>query len=111
MSNGGTRWNKILNCMIENVFDLKFVLVILMACAEHAELIGKIQAFAEVFRRYKVKCNLNAIVNVNDLMWSTGGDENGVAFVLNDCVTVDSFVLEAFSEFIVNEPILRKLKV
>lgn len=110
MSQVRLRWNQIFDGVVENVFDLKLVLVILMACAEQAKLVGKIQAFTEVFWCDKVERDFDAIVEIDDLMWRTGGDENGIAFVLNNCVTVDTFILETFSERCIDEPVLREDK-
>jgi hypothetical protein len=96
--------------VIENVFYLKLIFVVLVTCAEHSELVGEVQAFAEVFGSDKIKCDFDAIVNVDNLMWRSSRDENGVTFVLYDRVAVDSFVLQAFSECRVDEPVLRRVE-
>lgn len=91
-------WNKILDRVVENVFDLQFVLVIFVTCAEQAKFFGEIETFGKIFWCDEIERDFDAVENVKNLMWCTGGNENSVAFVLNECVAVDVFFLQAFAE-------------
>ena len=53
--------------MIEDEFDLKFVLMVGVGVAEVPELFGLVEAPVEVLRGDEVLSNLNAIVNVANL--------------------------------------------
>lgn len=110
MSQIGTCRNQIFNGVIENVLDLKLILVILMTFAQLAKLIGEIEAFAEVLGSDKVKRDFDAIVNVDYLMRRTGWDENCITFVLDDSITVDSLLFEALSERCIDVPILENIQ-
>ena len=84
--------------MVENVFDLQFVLVILVTCAEQAKFFGEIETFGKIFGRYKIERDFDAVENVENLVWCSGGNENSIAFVLNESVAIDVFFLQAFAE-------------
>lgn len=92
--------------MVENVFNLQTVFVILVALAKDAKLFGEVQAFRKIFWSDEVQRDFDAIVDVQDLVWCAGGDENGIAFVLNDCVTDDVIFLQALAETLIDVPVL-----
>ena len=76
-----------LNCMVDDVLDLKFVLVVCVPLCQVPELLREVEAVARVLRRDKVLGNFDAVVQVAHLMGCTGRDENRVSLALNDGVT------------------------
>ena len=57
----------LLDWMIEDQFDLKFVLMVGVGVAEVPELFGLVETPVKVLRGDKVLSNLDAIVNVANL--------------------------------------------
>ena len=76
-----------LDCMVDDVLDLKFVLVVRVPLCEVPELLREVEAVARVLRRDEVLGNFDAVVQVAHLMGGTRRDENCVPFALNDGVT------------------------
>jgi len=56
--------------MVDNILDLKLVLVICVGVRKSSKLVSEMVAVGNVLRRDKVLGNLNAIVEILDLMRS-----------------------------------------
>lgn len=57
----------LLDCVVENEFDLQFVFVVGVSVAEVSELFGLVKAPVKILGSHKVLRNFDAIVNVADL--------------------------------------------
>ena len=73
--------------MVDDVLDLKFVLVVCVPLCQVPELLREVEAVARVLSRDKVLGNFDAVVQVAHLMGGPRWDENGVSLALNDGVT------------------------
>lgn len=94
--------------MEKNVLDLQLVLVVRVASAQHAELFGEGQTLGEVFRGDEVESDLDAVENVDHLMWSSSRNENRVADVLTDRVADNQAFLQALAKSFIDVPVLWK---
>ena len=57
----------VLGRVVQDVLDLKLVLVIGVTLAEVAKFLSLVEAPFQVFRRYKVLGHLDAVVHISDL--------------------------------------------
>ena len=64
-----------------------------MSVREKPELLGEAEAVIEVLRGHKVFRHLDAAVEVLDLVWCAGGNEDRVAHTLHDGVAQHSILL------------------
>lgn len=71
--------DQILDCVVDDVFDLQLVLVIRMRVGQRAELLRQVETVRHVLGRHKVFSHFDAVVQISHLVRCACWHEYGVA--------------------------------